>query len=126
MFVKTTVNSWSTSNRYHEKARLPCIFGCEGSKDTLVHYLHCDILWTIACTALALDKDWLDISFPQRFGYPNPNITHINLNTVMFKTYHCLRTDFSDMISLSGADKDFSDIQQRSLFLARRFATDDH
>ena len=88
MFVKTIVNSWSTPYRYHESVRLPCIFGCEGCHDTLMHYLRCDILRTTSCTALGLDIGWLNLVFPQRFGHPIPNITHINLNAVMFKTSH--------------------------------------
>ena len=74
MFVKTIVNSWSTSYRYHETVRLPCIFGCEGCRDDLEHYLFCDTLWTASCSALGLDIVWLNLNFPQRFGYPCPNI----------------------------------------------------
>ena len=124
MFVKTIVNSWSTSHRYHETVRLPCIFGCEGCQDCLEHYLSCDILWTAACSALGLNSEWLNLNFPQRIGYPCPNNIHIYLNAVMFKTYHCLRCDFSNMISLSVADNDFSDIHSRSFFLATHFASE--
>ena len=124
MFVKTIVNSWSTSHRYHETVRLPCIFGCEGCQDCLEHYLSCDILWTAACSALGLNSVWLNLKFPQRIGYPCPNNIHIYLNAVMFKPYHCLRCDFSNMINLSVADNDFSDIHSRSFFLATHFASE--
>ena len=124
MFVKTIVNSWSTSHRYHESVRLPCIFGCEGCQDTLEHYLTCDIIWTAACSALHLDTGWLNLLFPQRLGYPCPNNTHVILNAVMFKTYHCLRSDFSNMINLSVADNDFSDMHSRTFFLAAHFASE--
>ena len=124
MFAKTIANSWSTSYRYHEPVLLPCIFGCEGCHDTLEHYLSCDILWTISCTALGLDTGWLNLAFPQRFGHPVPNIIHIKLIAVIFKVYRTLRKEFSQMISLSIADKDFSDIQSRSLFLANHFASE--
>jgi hypothetical protein len=71
MFIKTITNSWSTSNRYHETIRLPCIFGCEGAKDTLKHYLSCDILWTATCSGLGLDSEWVNSSsISQRIGYP--------------------------------------------------------
>ena len=124
MFVKTVVNSWSTSHRYHEAVRLPCIFGCEGCQDTLEHYLTCDIIWSAACSALRLDTWWLSLLFPQRLGYPCPNNIHIILNAVMFKTYHCLRRDFSNMINLSVTDNDFSDLHSRTLFLAAHFASE--
>ena len=123
MFIKTITNSWSTSNRYHEPIRLPCIFGCEGAKDTLKHYLTCDILWTATCTGLGLSTEWVNSSsISQRIGYPNPCSINIYANALMFKTYHALRSDFSKLISASVADKDFSDIDQRSIFLTRLFA----
>ena len=48
--VKTIVNSWSTSYRYHERAKLKCVFGCAlihpsrpgvKSIDCLSHYIVC-------------------------------------------------------------------------------------
>ena len=29
--IRTWGNSWSTSDRYHERVRLPCLFGCVGA-----------------------------------------------------------------------------------------------
>ena len=47
--VKTWVNSWATSRRYHEPVILPCLFGCAGDSgtDDLSHYIICPQLYTI-------------------------------------------------------------------------------
>ena len=56
MVIRTVLNSWSTSHRYHEEYLLHCIFGCnlqcplqEGVQywDTLTHYIQCPMLWKI-------------------------------------------------------------------------------
>ena len=55
MAIRTLCNAWTTSDRYHEKHRLHCIFGCglvgplldPRPKDVLVHYLECPGLWGI-------------------------------------------------------------------------------
>jgi len=45
--LKTWVNSWATSHRFHEAIRYPCLFGCEGAKDCLTHYVMCPILFAL-------------------------------------------------------------------------------
>ena len=37
--LKTWVNSWATSRRYHEAVQLPCLFGCKDGVDKQSHYL---------------------------------------------------------------------------------------
>ena len=39
--IRTWVNSWSTSTRYHEDPVPPCLFGCVNLPDSLQHYLAC-------------------------------------------------------------------------------------
>ena len=53
-FLKTIINSWSTSHRVGESELLPCIFGCSGCEDNLKHYLWCDPLWTQVASACGL------------------------------------------------------------------------
>ena len=49
--IKSILNSWVTSHRFHEDVQLHRIFGCEGCRDTLSHYLVCDPFWTLLiCT----------------------------------------------------------------------------
>ena len=45
--VKTILNSWATSHRYHEKVLLLCIMGCKNRRDELEHYMRCPVLWRI-------------------------------------------------------------------------------
>ena len=45
--IKTWVNSWSTSDRYHEDVLLPCLLGCADKPDDLQHYIHCPRIWDI-------------------------------------------------------------------------------
>ena len=54
MALRTLLNSWATSRRYHENIQLSCVFGCgslhpllPGSdvSDSLAHYLVCPCLW---------------------------------------------------------------------------------
>ena len=54
VILKTWVNSWCTSDRYHDGRFSDCIFGCsrDGSSDHLAHYLECPILWTITADAI--------------------------------------------------------------------------
>ena len=55
MAIRIVCNAWTTSDRYHERHRLDCIFGCGLSglrfgprpKDILSHYLSCLSLWGI-------------------------------------------------------------------------------
>ena len=104
-------------------AKVACS-GLEDCDDDLRHYLRCDILWTVACTALKCDQNWLHLQFPSRIGFPNPCPMNLLLNGIIFETDHALRKDFSRMITLSVADEDFSDIQSRALFLANHFASE--
>ena len=92
--------------------------------DKLSHYLRCNPLWLVACSALKLDNSYASIDFPRRLGFPVPSSTSLIMLCVMFKTYHALRRDFASMITLSVADEDFSDLMHRAFFLASHFAAD--
>ncbi len=39
--IRTWANSWCTSARFHEPTLLPCLFGCSGKPDDLLHYCFC-------------------------------------------------------------------------------------
>ena len=42
--LRTWSNSWSTSFRYHESRRLPCLLGCPGKPDCITHYACCPFI----------------------------------------------------------------------------------
>ena len=47
--IKTWINSWSTSRRYHEDLLFPRLFGCDAKEDDLLHYVACPIMWDVVC-----------------------------------------------------------------------------
>ena len=49
--LKSWINSWATSHRFHERIRLPCLLGCGGA-DSLHHYLKCQRLWDLVAVVL--------------------------------------------------------------------------
>jgi len=42
--LRTWSNSWSTSYRYHESRKLPCLLGCPGMPDSITHYSACPLI----------------------------------------------------------------------------------
>jgi len=42
--LRTWSNSWSTSYRYHESRKLPCLLGCPGMPDCIAHYSSCPLI----------------------------------------------------------------------------------
>ena len=63
--MRSILNGWVTSTRYHEQILLPCVFGCKmfhpihgsGYKDCLAHYLRCPLLWKLV-------RDILQVEIP--------------------------------------------------------------
>ena len=82
--MKTWSNSWATSHRFHEKTRLPCLFGCSGGLDSMQHYAFCEFIASI-CTSQPGDSQCFCCSL---LGLEDP--TPINLKGVaaMFYAYH--------------------------------------
>ncbi len=84
---KTWVNSWHSSNRYHESIRLPCIFGCAGAVDRLAHYIMCPHLF-------ALIKRFFPPASPcpvERLGLVNPSRESFLVAACTFGGYHAAR-----------------------------------
>ena len=109
--IKAFSNSWVTSDRFHEDIRLPCIFGCQDCKDSLAHYLECDILWTTIICTYGLDTSWLKASASQRLGLTNPSKTSLTLIAVASRSYHAIKMGNKEVIQQTMRDKDFHRIQ---------------
>ena len=87
--IKTWSNAWATTHRFHEAARLPCLFGCADSADDLAHHASCELLRSImiqfvadspnACLALST------------LGLSDPSVT--NLKSQVCRMY-VLRLSF--------------------------------
>merc|ERR1712100_655860 len=45
--LKTWVNGWATSYRYHDPTLYPCLFGCHAKPDSLDHYAQCSNLFAL-------------------------------------------------------------------------------
>ena len=100
MYIKTMTNSWFTSRRL-ANARVPqlnCIFGCEDCEDDLSHYLQCDVIWCLVCSAMKLDNTWASLDGIDRVGFPDPDPIHIYTVCVMFKCYHAIRNDYATIL----------------------------
>ena len=98
MIIKTWANSWSTSDRYHEETRLPCIMGCQcfvscedDAKDVLAHYLECPILWTVINSAALTLQRPQEGSAECRACLCNPTLNDFKRLVVAFNVYHSLR-----------------------------------
>ena len=74
--LRSLVNSWTTSYRFHEAVCLPCVFGCSVqypkkvdatlSRDELAHYLVCKPLWRLV--SAILNQDFCGLRAPDRLG----------------------------------------------------------
>ena len=85
--IKTWVNSWHTSDRYHESIRLPCIFGCADAVDKLAHYILCNNLHELI---RGFVPDYPTCTF-QQLGLINPNQQFFKVMSCTFGGYHASR-----------------------------------
>ena len=92
--IKTLVNGWATSHRYHEEKLLPCVFGCSGCVDSLKHYMKCPALLAfrrfLACGVASEDP-------LIRRGLTNPSKDTSLLTSCIFSGYHAVRRDLCEL-----------------------------
>ena len=84
--MKTMVNGWATTRRFHREKELKCIYGC-GEPDDMTHYWRCQPMWKLvgAPSGMAITS-YKDIIGPDR-----PLETKmIKLLAVAFTTYHSM------------------------------------
>jgi len=102
--VKTWVNSWATSDRFHEEVRHKCFFGCPHAKDQLLHYLSCPALWA-ALELLPLSPSPLPSSPLERLGVLHPCLKNLCVISCCFHAYHFTKSHYrigmSDLVCLS-------------------------
>ena len=112
--IKTWINSWSTTDRYHEMTRLRCILGCGCGNDALHHYLVCEQLWNEVLQILpsspftppllssesllivdpSLDKFKIAASFHHGYHFARSMMKQIDQDAVDF--YEIARAHFGD------------------------------
>ncbi len=98
--VKTWLNGWATSARMHEEVVLPCLFGCSGKTDDLIHYLQCPHLYALCNYFFKADSCPLI-----RIGFRNPTIHNLKLTACVFTAYHVLKAQIRNG-HLDGMQKD--------------------
>ena len=84
--IKTWVNAWATSNRYHEAVQFPCLFGCKDCADKLSHYVMCPNLYFLICQSVQAS------SWPlERIGLHNPSQKSLLTLACVFSAYHAVK-----------------------------------
>ena len=95
--IKTWVNAWSTSTRFHNATILPCLFGCQDGQDRLSHYVMCPCLYT----TIHKLRDTSPCP-PTRLGLISPCRESLLTVACIFSGYHGLKmSDFARALSPS-------------------------
>ena len=121
LVIKTWCAGWTTSHRMPE-VKLDCLFGCQGEKDNIAHYLRCPCLWKI------LDKILPNVSrLPMgpapllgidgnthnpltRLGMIPPNQGAMHGLALAFSIYHAVKNQKSHLFAQAFESQDFSTI----------------
>ena len=112
----TLIGGWTTSVRMHEPVTLPCLFGCAGERDDILHYLLCSPLWQIAGEALRVEPP-LDLG--SRLCVVSPTPERAQLLALVFQLYHHVkaRTKIEGGFSCFGS----RNVQRLAFEVARTF-----
>ena len=94
MRFKTYIDGWTTSHRLNESVTLPCIFGCQHEKDTLVHYLTCAPLWHIVREAMKID---IPIFIEEKLGFVSPSPEQLESLALAFQLYHFAKSRLKEL-----------------------------
>ena len=86
--VKTWVNSWATSTRYHEATIFPCLFGCSCGEDRQSHYAQCPLLYTILLQLRPHDISACPLT---RLGLVSPSRDALLTVSCVFAGYHAIK-----------------------------------
>ena len=119
--VKTFLNAWTTSRRFHEDVAMPCLFGCRVKRDELEHYIVCARLWKaiaartegpIACDTL----DQLSISAPSSRNQGNLAVAFTVYHAVKHGEMHLVRQALSNssFVELAVCVKAHADVAARA------------
>ena len=88
--IRTWVNSWSTSHRYHETPRLKCLFGCPGKPDSQSHYVHCEKMHSIIDSLILFYRPPTVLD---RIGVYMPSRDKCLAVAASFRAYHVVKLD---------------------------------
>ena len=112
--IKTWANSWSTSDRYHEELKLPCIWGCrcffqceEDARDELAHYLECPIFWAFLDSCLRVPLSMCFLPADVRACLHTPSRNDFKRIVVAFRSYHAIRSNHRDEVVRAVQSQEF-------------------
>ena len=86
--LRTWSNSWSTSYRYHETHRLPCLLGCHDMPDCISHYSSCPLIheYVSATFGHALSPKCLN-----KFGTSARTLDALRQVACIYYAYHSVK-----------------------------------
>ena len=102
----------------HEHAKLPCIFGCQGEQDLLIHYLLCFPLWHICSSVLGIAAPW---ALEERLGIRSPTPEKAVLLALTFMVYHNSHSRIKELGGLGAIS--FNHVQKIAAESAVTFAS---
>ncbi len=86
--ARTWFNSWSTTHRFHEESRLPCLLGCVGKPDSLTHYARCDRMRYLMSLLVGVPTTWPGFC---DLGTLDPCDEALKCVSCMYYAYHTVR-----------------------------------
>ena len=95
-WLKTVCNGWNTSFRLHSEVLLECIFGCQGCKDELQHYLSCEVLLALISEQFSCVN--LGPTPLLRLNLIDPSPQKFVVITAMYNMYHTLKVGHRDVV----------------------------
>ena len=90
-WLKSACGAWCTASRLSSYINRPCIFGCEGDRDELCHYLQCPILWQLASEAFCQSDS--SICILSRIGLLDPSSVKLKRLAFRHALYHSCVND---------------------------------
>ena len=94
----------------------PCVFGCCDSRDELVHYLVCPVLWQFAREHLKFQEHSIQVY--HRLCLCDPSVEKFKMLAFCHSLYHSCVNDF-ECIDNEGLPNSSQVVQLRAADLAR-------
>ena len=95
MVLRTWLNGWATSTRYHEQVRHKCLWGCPVGDDTTAHYIVCRRLWRSVQAAV---KEAVPIDPLERLALASPTKANFRNLCIASHAYHTFKFDYLDEV----------------------------
>ena len=105
--LKTWAIAWCTTTRYHEDPVWPCIFGCCGAPDSLVHYLSCFRFWSGVVSSCNLPECHPHADPLVKCCLVQPTPLRANLIAVASRVYHAMKFVHREVIESCINSQDF-------------------